>query len=359
MSAGCRSHWDDWWATSASSIRNRRRTPLRRYSRSENRSASCDRGPPRLPMQTLRLALRLVGRDWRAGELRVLMAAIFLAVASVGTVAFFADRVKAGLAQQANLLLGADVMISGDRPLPPLVRRRGAPPRPRDVAGDPLQQHGAGIRRWIGTGGADRREGRCRRLPAARRDRARGPGAPPSATTRTAFPARGEAWLDTRLADRLGVDQKAIEGRGWRCDADGRRRSSQQEPESRGPPFALGSQAAAEPRRRARDQPAAAGQSRDVSIARRRTQSRVTSSASARGSPARRHAGQRVESVRDLRPEVRQTLERAEHFLGLVGARSRAARRRRRRARGIAVPAAPSRRGGDVPLLRRVGRRER
>ena len=53
-------------------------------------------------MQTLRLALRLVGRDWRAGELRVLMAAIFLAVASVGTVAFFADRVKAGLAQQAN-----------------------------------------------------------------------------------------------------------------------------------------------------------------------------------------------------------------------------------------------------------------
>ena len=69
-------------------------------------------------MQTLRLALRLVARDWRAGELRVLIAAIFLAVASVGTVAFFADRVKAGLAQQANLLLGADVMISGDRPLP-------------------------------------------------------------------------------------------------------------------------------------------------------------------------------------------------------------------------------------------------
>ena len=44
-------------------------------------------------MNTLRLALRLVARDWRAGELRVLIAAIFLAVASVGTVAFFADRV--------------------------------------------------------------------------------------------------------------------------------------------------------------------------------------------------------------------------------------------------------------------------
>ena len=40
-----------------------------------------------------------------------LVAAVFLAVASVGTVGFFADRVKAGLAQQANLLLGADLMI--------------------------------------------------------------------------------------------------------------------------------------------------------------------------------------------------------------------------------------------------------
>jgi len=68
-------------------------------------------------MQTLRLAFRLVARDWRAGELRVLMAAIFLAVASVGTVGFFADRVKAGLAQQANLL-------------PPSSRRSSKPATP-------------------------------------------------------------------------------------------------------------------------------------------------------------------------------------------------------------------------------------
>ena len=73
----------------------------------------------------------------------MLIAAIVLAVASVGTVGFFADRVKGGLAQQANLLLGADLMVSGDRPLPRTLRRRGARARPRDVAGDPLQQHGA------------------------------------------------------------------------------------------------------------------------------------------------------------------------------------------------------------------------
>src|SRR5689334_11724396 len=67
---------------------------------------------------TLRLALRLVARDFRAGELRVLLVAIVLAVASVGTVAIFADRVKQGLVLQSNKLLGADLMVSGDRPLP-------------------------------------------------------------------------------------------------------------------------------------------------------------------------------------------------------------------------------------------------
>src|SRR6185369_17988155 len=74
---------------------------------------------PRGGVKTLRLGLRLLRRDWRAGELRVLIAGLILAVGSVGTVGFFADRVKGALTTQANLLLGADLMISGDRPLPP------------------------------------------------------------------------------------------------------------------------------------------------------------------------------------------------------------------------------------------------
>ena len=80
-------------------------------------------------MPTLRLALRMLTRDWRAGELTVLIAAIVLAVGSVGTVAFFADRVKTALTRHANLLLGADVLVSGDRALPESLadeaRRRG------------------------------------------------------------------------------------------------------------------------------------------------------------------------------------------------------------------------------------------
>ena len=70
------------------------------------------------PMNTLRLALVMLRRDWRAGELSVLFAALVLAVASVGTVGFFTDRVKGALTRQANVLLGADLLLSGDRPLP-------------------------------------------------------------------------------------------------------------------------------------------------------------------------------------------------------------------------------------------------
>ena len=69
------------------------------------------------PGKVLKLALRMLARDWRAGELTVLAAALVLAVGSMGTVGFFADRVKAALTSQASLLLGADVMISSDRPL--------------------------------------------------------------------------------------------------------------------------------------------------------------------------------------------------------------------------------------------------
>ncbi|TMH57000.1 MAG: hypothetical protein E6H53_13900 [Betaproteobacteria bacterium] len=77
-------------------------------------------------MNTIRLALRMLSRDARAGELSVLIAALVLAAASVGTVGFFADRVKGALTRQANLLLGADLMVSADRPLPSDYTREAA-----------------------------------------------------------------------------------------------------------------------------------------------------------------------------------------------------------------------------------------
>ncbi len=77
----------------------------------------------------LKLAWRMLGRDWRAGELRILAAALVVAVASVTSVAFFADRVRQALAQEAHQLLGGDVVLVADHPWADEVRdeiaRRG------------------------------------------------------------------------------------------------------------------------------------------------------------------------------------------------------------------------------------------
>src|SRR6476620_62741 len=69
-------------------------------------------------MRRIPLAMRMLRRNWSAGELRVLLLALIIAVASVTTVGFFADRVQAALDQQANELLAADLAVIGDEPLP-------------------------------------------------------------------------------------------------------------------------------------------------------------------------------------------------------------------------------------------------
>ena len=93
----------------------------------------------------------------------------------------------------------------------------------------------------------------------------------------------------------------------------------QQEPEVASGLLALGPRLLHQHRRRAGDEPAAAGQSRDVAPARRRSRRRATRSIRiSTWLQAELKPGQRMENVRDLRPEVRQTLERAEQFLGLA-----------------------------------------
>ena len=73
------------------------------------------------PPSVLQLALRAFQRDFRAGELRLLLVAVALAVAALTAVAFFADRLNEGLARDARALLGGDAVLSTDRPAPPTV----------------------------------------------------------------------------------------------------------------------------------------------------------------------------------------------------------------------------------------------
>jgi putative ABC transport system permease protein len=69
-------------------------------------------------MISLRLALRMLARDWRAGELTVLGIALMLAVAALTSVGFLTDRVEQALRLQSHQLLGGDLLLSADHPLP-------------------------------------------------------------------------------------------------------------------------------------------------------------------------------------------------------------------------------------------------
>ena len=64
------------------------------------------------------LAWRQLQRDFRAGELRLLVVAVTLAVAALTAVGFFADRMSHGLARDARQLLGGDAIVSSDQPAP-------------------------------------------------------------------------------------------------------------------------------------------------------------------------------------------------------------------------------------------------
>ena len=64
------------------------------------------------------LAWRQLGRDFRAGELRLLVVAVMLAVAALTAVGFFADRISGGLARDARQMLGGDAIVSSDQPAP-------------------------------------------------------------------------------------------------------------------------------------------------------------------------------------------------------------------------------------------------
>jgi putative ABC transport system permease protein len=74
--------------------------------------------------EMVRQAARMAARDWRAGELRLLAAALVIAVAAVTSVGFLVDRIRIGLERDATQLLGADVVLTSDRPIGEAQRSR-------------------------------------------------------------------------------------------------------------------------------------------------------------------------------------------------------------------------------------------
>jgi putative ABC transport system permease protein len=82
--------------------------------------------PAPTPPSAWQLAWRQMARDFRAGELRLLVVAVMLAVAALTAVGFFADRINTGLARDARQMLGGDAIVASDQPAPANFAARAA-----------------------------------------------------------------------------------------------------------------------------------------------------------------------------------------------------------------------------------------
>ena len=147
-----------------------------------------------------RLAGRLLARDWKSGEVLVLLAALVVAVSAMSAVTFFTDRVRAAVSQQAGEALAADLRVESINPLPPAI-------------GDAAARHGLAtadvvfFRSVVAVGDvtslADVRgvtSGYPLRGVVRVADRLA--GEPQDAT---GIPARGEVWAEPSLMARLGA----------------------------------------------------------------------------------------------------------------------------------------------------------
>ncbi|MGI9316476.1 MAG: ABC transporter permease [bacterium] len=72
--------------------------------------------------QQLRFAPRLLLREWKGGELTVLLLALLIAIASHTAIGHFTDRISRAMAISANNIIGGDLVLSSSRQIKQQVR---------------------------------------------------------------------------------------------------------------------------------------------------------------------------------------------------------------------------------------------
>jgi putative ABC transport system permease protein len=260
-------------------------------------------------MKVVALAWRQLRRDLAAGELRILAAALVLAVMAVSAVGFLTDRAERALALEANKLLGGDAVLRADEPIPEALLARARVPGLRSTrtasfpsmvtAGEAVQ---LGEIRAIGEGFplrgsflVETREGG-------------------GETVAGAVPRPGRAWMSRSGAQAMGVrvgDTVGVGNLQLRVDA-----LVVQEPEASlnylnsGPKVFfnladLPRSGLVQPGSRITWRLVVAGDT--ASAERFIAQTRPLLG-----------RGQRLETAADARPEIRSALDRADRFLGLA-----------------------------------------
>ncbi|MDR7295663.1 putative ABC transport system permease protein [Pelomonas aquatica] len=152
------------------------------------------------PPATLLIAWRQLLRDWRAGELRLLMLAVALAVAALCAVAFLSDRLDQGLRRDAAQLLGGDAVVASDQPTPQALVDLAAELKLTTVRSASFpsmaraEEAQGGESRLVSVKAVS--SGYPLRGRIALRSSLPGPGSAPAA---------GEVWVDPAVADGLGL----------------------------------------------------------------------------------------------------------------------------------------------------------
>jgi len=273
--------------------------------------------PASLPIRFWTLGWSSLIRDWRAGELRLLVLAVTLAVAALTAVSFFADRLQGGLARDARALIGGDAVLASDNAPPPDFEARA-------------RELGLTTARTLGfptMGRASDEDGGAARLVALKAVSdgyplrgtlrvASGPDAPDEAVQ--SIPRPGTVWVDAALlvALDLRMGQSLLLGDS-RFTID---RVLVVEPD-RGAGFMsfaprvmlneadLPATGLVQPASRLTYRLAVAGPDAAVATFSRWAQERIDATGV---------RGTRLESLEGGRPEMERTLERAEKFLNLV-----------------------------------------
>lgn len=252
---------------------------------------------------------RLLGRELRSGELRLLFAALVVAVAAVTAVGFFGDRVRQGLQHEAQQMMGGDLLVTSDHPLPESYREEARRHRLRIaetlvfpsmvMAGGQAQL--ADIKAVSGSYPLRGSLGRILHGEETSRETGRGPEA-------------GTVWLDERLASALGVRAGETLGVGGAMLPVAAILT--REPD-RGVNFFslaprlmmhledIGATGLIQFGARIRYTLMLAGDERDVAAYRKWLDRQLA-------------RGERVEDAGNARPEIRSILDRSERFLGLA-----------------------------------------
>jgi putative ABC transport system permease protein len=261
-------------------------------------------------MNLIRLSLNLLRRDWRAGEWRVLLIALVLAVGSIATVGLFADRVRLALQQEATSLIGADLRISSTRPLPKEYRDAALQRGLRVIGSDAFPSMVAGKNENLLADIMSVEQGYPLRGKIIIDDGAQHV----IKNENSMIPARGTLWADERLMQRLGLqlgDEVGVGELHLKVAARVVRFVDQSVGFASFAPRVilnaedLPSSGLVQEGSRIGYRLMVAGEAKQVADLRTWLQSRLT-------------VGQKLEDVRDARPEIRTALERAEHFLGLA-----------------------------------------